>query len=213
MFVCGHGGMSADLRLVPRRGLEPPRFYPLVPETSASTNSATRARARMLRRDARDVNARRANPKGIRAPAIALIGPVQSPSTYTSARCQKPPRRILALAPRAPPMALPLNPPSPALARAMPRRPNRTRPPERPHRLLRPSRRSRALKPSQEQAPASPRANTPRRRPGCPTVSLRQLPRNRLRANPPITALPPRIRMQPAKPRVTPIRFRAARRS
>ena len=27
--------------VVPRRGLEPPRFYPLVPETSASTNSAT----------------------------------------------------------------------------------------------------------------------------------------------------------------------------
>ncbi len=27
--------------LVPRRGLEPPRFYPLIPETSASTNSAT----------------------------------------------------------------------------------------------------------------------------------------------------------------------------
>src|SRR6185437_7389761 len=27
--------------LVPRRGLEPPRCYPLVPETSASTNSAT----------------------------------------------------------------------------------------------------------------------------------------------------------------------------
>ena len=27
--------------LVPRRGLEPPRVAPLVPETSASTNSAT----------------------------------------------------------------------------------------------------------------------------------------------------------------------------
>ena len=29
--------------LVPGRGLEPPRCYSLVPETSASTNSATRA--------------------------------------------------------------------------------------------------------------------------------------------------------------------------
>ena len=35
--------------LVPRRGLEPPRLSPLVPETSASTNSATRARGISLR--------------------------------------------------------------------------------------------------------------------------------------------------------------------
>src|SRR5687767_7669742 len=35
--------MRWEGHLVPGRGLEPPRCYPLVPETSASTNSATRA--------------------------------------------------------------------------------------------------------------------------------------------------------------------------
>ena len=46
-------------RMVPGRGLEPPRCYPLVPETSASTNSATRAgqrRRRNLRRAPGAVN-------------------------------------------------------------------------------------------------------------------------------------------------------------
>ena len=33
-------GKTSEI-VVPRRGLEPPRCYPLVPETSASTNSAT----------------------------------------------------------------------------------------------------------------------------------------------------------------------------
>ena len=40
-FVVGAEYVGAVLRLVPGRGLEPPRCYPLVPETSASTNSAT----------------------------------------------------------------------------------------------------------------------------------------------------------------------------
>ncbi len=38
--------IKALFLLVPGRGLEPPRCYPLVPETSASTNSATRAGVR-----------------------------------------------------------------------------------------------------------------------------------------------------------------------
>jgi hypothetical protein len=37
----GMAGKAWKGQLVPRRGLEPPRCYPLVPETSASTNSAT----------------------------------------------------------------------------------------------------------------------------------------------------------------------------
>ena len=39
----GWEGKAWEGSLVPGRGLEPPRSYPLVPETSASTNSATRA--------------------------------------------------------------------------------------------------------------------------------------------------------------------------
>jgi hypothetical protein len=39
------------LNMVPRRGLEPPRSYPLVPETSASTNSATWAMSTLAASD------------------------------------------------------------------------------------------------------------------------------------------------------------------
>ena len=38
-------GPTEAVKMVPRRGLEPPRVSPLVPETSASTNSATSATA------------------------------------------------------------------------------------------------------------------------------------------------------------------------
>src|SRR6478736_5834554 len=46
MVMTAHRPAITGTSVVPRRGLEPPRLAALVPETSASTNSATWAGAR-----------------------------------------------------------------------------------------------------------------------------------------------------------------------
>ena len=77
--------LASHLFLVPRKGLEPPRSYPLVPETSASTNSATRAFQEVLDRIIKTNSFNQSIPIGVELHArllrrTAAHEPVDSPA-------------------------------------------------------------------------------------------------------------------------------------
>ncbi len=77
--------------LVPGRGLEPPRCYPLVPETSASTNSATRAGAGRLEGEAAGSAAMYARGSGLSIEHAQRTVRAARPTASLQSRCQRPP--------------------------------------------------------------------------------------------------------------------------